>query len=244
MARDRSRLRRSASRSPNAASSPYERDDGLHPYGPFDPNPRYDDYLREHGFGGPNPWEDWANSAEGDDGELLSGWLLRYNNLAARVPGRAFGDALHDLAGDGLHGRGRRHSRGCAICLSSSRTGPISCRRPITTCTGPSDILPPVRSEAERQTDHPVFRAYQNTRICRAFSRDGVRERVMPAYMGLIKQIDDQMGRLFAWMKERGLFDNTMIVFSSDHGDYLGDHWMGEKDLFHDAVGAGPADHL
>jgi arylsulfatase A-like enzyme len=30
------------------------------------------------------------------------------------------------------------------------------------------------------------------------------------------------------------LLDNTMIVFTSDHGDYLGDHWMGEKDLFHD----------
>jgi arylsulfatase A-like enzyme len=25
-----------------------------------------------------------------------------------------------------------------------------------------------------------------------------------------------------------------MIVFTSDHGDYLGDHWMGEKDLFHE----------
>jgi len=36
-------------------------------------------------------------------------------------------------------------------------------------------------------------------------------------------------------MKERGLFDNTMIVISSDHGDYLGDHWLGEKELFHEA---------
>jgi arylsulfatase A-like enzyme len=35
-------------------------------------------------------------------------------------------------------------------------------------------------------------------------------------------------------MKERGLLDNTMIVFTSDHGDYLGDHWLGEKDLFHE----------
>jgi arylsulfatase A-like enzyme len=26
----------------------------------------------------------------------------------------------------------------------------------------------------------------------------------------------------------------TMIVLTSDHGDYLGDHWLGEKDLFHD----------
>ena len=26
-----------------------------------------------------------------------------------------------------------------------------------------------------------------------------------------------------------------MIVFTSDHGEYLGDHWLGEKDLFHEA---------
>ena len=52
--------------------------------------------------------------------------------------------------------------------------------------------------------------------------------------MGLIKQIDDQLGILFSWMRRNGLFENTMIVFTSDHGDYLGDHWMGEKDLFHD----------
>jgi arylsulfatase A-like enzyme len=35
-------------------------------------------------------------------------------------------------------------------------------------------------------------------------------------------------------MEENGLMQNTMIVFTSDHGDYLGDHWMGEKDLFHE----------
>jgi len=27
---------------------------------------------------------------------------------------------------------------------------------------------------------------------------------------------------------------NTLIAFTSDHGDYLGDHWLGEKDLFHE----------
>lgn len=58
----------------------------------------------------------------------------------------------------------------------------------------------------------------------------------MPGYMGLIKQIDDQLGLLFAFMEERGLMETTMIVFTSDHGDYLGDHWMGEKDLFHEPV--------
>ena len=52
--------------------------------------------------------------------------------------------------------------------------------------------------------------------------------------MGLIKQIDDQIGVLVGFLAERGLLDSTMIAFTSDHGDYLGDHWLGEKDLFHD----------
>jgi arylsulfatase A-like enzyme len=42
------------------------------------------------------------------------------------------------------------------------------------------------------------------------------------------------MGVLMQYLQARGLLDTTMIVFTSDHGDYLGDHWMGEKDLFHD----------
>ena len=96
------------------------------------------------------------------------------------------------------------------------------------------DILPAVRSNAERQTDHALFRAYQDSRICQTLARDDVRRTVIPVYMGLVRQLDDELGRLFAWMEEKGLMDNTMIVFCSDHGDYLGDHWMGEKDLFHE----------
>jgi len=71
-------------------------------------------------------------------------------------------------------------------------------------------------------------------RYSRNMARDEARAKVIPAYMGLITQIDDQMGVLMRFLDQRGLLDTTMIVFTSDHGDYLGDHWMGEKDLFHD----------
>jgi arylsulfatase A-like enzyme len=77
-------------------------------------------------------------------------------------------------------------------------------------------------------------------RVSRNFSRDEVRERVIPAYMGLITQIDDQLGVLFRFLDERGLSASTMIVFTSDHGDYLGDHWLGEKDFFHDCTAKVP----
>jgi arylsulfatase A-like enzyme len=96
------------------------------------------------------------------------------------------------------------------------------------------DVLPAVRSEEERRDPHPVYRAFMDLGVCHSFSRDEVRAEVIPVYMGLIKQIDDQLGHLFRFMRERGLLDNTLIVFTSDHGDYLGDHWMGEKDLFHE----------
>jgi arylsulfatase A-like enzyme len=38
-----------------------------------------------------------------------------------------------------------------------------------------------------------------------------------------------------AYLDETGAAKETLIVFTSDHGDYLGDHWLGEKELFHDA---------
>jgi arylsulfatase A-like enzyme len=51
-----------------------------------------------------------------------------------------------------------------------------------------------------------------------------------------VKEIDDNLGRLFASLEEQGESEHTMIVLTSDHGDYFGDHWLGEKDLFHDPV--------
>ena len=35
-------------------------------------------------------------------------------------------------------------------------------------------------------------------------------------------------------MDERSISGDTLIAFTSDHGDYLGDHWLGEKELFHE----------
>lgn len=210
---------------------PFERDDGLHPYGPYDPNPAYDDYLRRQGYNGANPWNDWANSAAGEAGEVLSGWLLGHDNLPARVAEEhSETPYMTRRAMDFIESTGDRPWL-CHLSYIKPHW-PYIVPAPYHAMYGPEHVLPAVRSEAERATDHPVYRAYQATRVCRAFSEDRVRKRVIPAYMGLIKQLDDQLGHLFAFMEARGLFDNTMIVITSDHGDYLGDHWMGEKDLF------------
>jgi arylsulfatase A-like enzyme len=214
--------------------TPFERDDGLHPEGYYDKDPSYDEYLRGHGMEGDNPWEEWANSADGDDGELLSGWLLKYADRPARVPEEHSETPF--LTRRGIEFMESAGERPWLCHLSYIKPHwPYIVPPPYHDMYGPDDMVPVVRSNAERTTDHPVYRAWQNHRVCQAFARDEVRERVIPAYMGLVKQLDDQLGVLFDYLEQSGRMDDTMIVITSDHGDYLGDHWLGEKDLFHDA---------
>jgi arylsulfatase A-like enzyme len=95
------------------------------------------------------------------------------------------------------------------------------------------DDLPPVNRRTGEHT-HPLMQAWEKTRICESFSREDVRQLVAPVYMGLIKELDDNMGRLFEYLETSGRIKDTMVVFCSDHGDNMGDHWLGEKDLFFD----------
>lgn len=51
----------------------------------------------------------------------------------------------------------------------------------------------------------------------------------MGRYFGMVKCIDDQIARLLATLKETGLFERTLIVFTSDHGDMCGQHGLINK---------------
>jgi arylsulfatase A-like enzyme len=50
--------------------------------------------------------------------------------------------------------------------------------------------------------------------------------RAMAFYYATISQIDHHVGRLTDALKRRGLYENTLIVYTSDHGDYLGFHHL------------------
>ena len=49
-------------------------------------------------------------------------------------------------------------------------------------------------------------------------------QEAMALTAGLITMIDDAIGDILEKLKETGKFDNTIIIFTSDHGDFLGDH--------------------
>ena len=56
-----------------------------------------------------------------------------------------------------------------------------------------------------------------------ALSEAAVR-RCTALYYASISEIDEQVGRMLTLLKSKGLYQNTLIIFTSDHGEYLGFH--------------------
>ena len=52
-------------------------------------------------------------------------------------------------------------------------------------------------------------------------------------YYNMVKIIDQQMGRIMACLDEQGLHENTLVLFTTDHGELLGDHGLWMKGPFH-----------
>lgn len=51
-------------------------------------------------------------------------------------------------------------------------------------------------------------------------------KRVMAHYYAALQQIDEQAGRMIDTLRRKGLYDNTLIVYTADHGEYMGCHHM------------------
>lgn len=54
-------------------------------------------------------------------------------------------------------------------------------------------------------------------------------QKVIATYWGYCTFIDDQIGRVITALKEKGIYENTVILFTSDHGDMLGSHRLFNK---------------
>lgn len=214
------------------------RDDGLNAEGPegFYDEKRspYNEWLRAQGYPGHNPWHVHANSGVDAAGDIASGWLLENAVEPANI--REQDSETPWLTRQAMEFMASPARQAPWLCHLSyiKPHWPYIVPAPWHNLYGPADVVPPVRHARERENPHPVFRVFMNNQAGQAFARDEVREAVIPAYMGLIAQCDAEFGKLLDFLESSGRIRETMIVLTSDHGDYLGDHWMGEKDLFHD----------
>lgn len=59
-------------------------------------------------------------------------------------------------------------------------------------------------------------------------------QRYMEDYLRCVASVDDNVGRLTSWLRDRGDLDNTLMMYSSDQGFFLGDHGWFDKRLMFD----------
>ncbi len=212
---------------------PWLRHDGLYPDngdGIGNPDLAYNQYLRAQGYEAGNPWHDIANAGLSEDGETLSGWYLRNAAVPARVdPAHSETAWTTDKALDFI-----AEMDDAPWCLHLSYIKPhwpYIAPAPYHAAFGPEDVWEANREAQERHAGHPVHLAFMEHDESRQFSREATRRLVIPTYLGLVRELDDNIGRLMARLDAMGRLKDTLIVLTSDHGDLLGDHWLGEKEL-------------
>ena len=112
---------------------------------------------------------------------------------------------------------------------------PTTPPEPYNALYAPGDMPPPVRAEEELDA-HPLNRLFRIERSGPAVDSDPDWRRFRAGYYGLVAEMDHHLGRVFEALRDSGQWHRTVIVFCSDHGEYLGDHWMVEKELWHDTA--------
>lgn len=94
-------------------------------------------------------------------------------------------------------------------------------------------FITPYAGERERDESPPTFRQhgpYDGGGHFMANPADAYK--ITRAYWGSVSLIDKNVGKMLDTLKQCGIYDNTIIVFTTDHGDYMGAHGMMAKGGF------------
>lgn len=94
----------------------------------------------------------------------------------------------------------------------------------------PPEKLPPVLAGKDTIAKKGyVYQKQKELAIMTLGDIDAQMPRIRSNYFGLMRLIDDQIKRFVEKLEEKGLMDNTVIVFVSDHGDYAGEYGLTHK---------------
>jgi len=91
-------------------------------------------------------------------------------------------------------------------------------------------VLPENINDIKNLYNHPYLKKHlENPPARDAFLREETEENIrkfIALSYGSVSLIDHSVGQILAALEKLGLADNTMVVFTSDHGDYMGDHGL------------------
>ncbi len=111
----------------------------------------------------------------------------------------------------------------CGFC---GPHGPVDPPRPYDTLYEPEEVVLPANYAVDDE-GHPRATTPEQEWIAR---------RWCAYYMGLVTLIDDMVGRLVEALEERGLIENTLILFTTDHGEMMFERGRLGKGNFTEAV--------
>lgn len=123
---------------------------------------------------------------------------------------------------------------------------PLIAPAPYNSLIAVRDVPAPVRcaSLGDEAGVHPFLRAWLQEMARPAYFESQVDVHALPecdraamraVYFGLVAEVDAQVGRIVDHLKASGQYDDTLIVFTADHGEMLGDHWCWGKGGWFDA---------
>jgi len=95
----------------------------------------------------------------------------------------------------------------------------------------PEKMVLPV-SIGDEMADSPYLRVKKGTD--EKYSDPKMIQYFISEYYALVKEVDDWIGQILDKLDELGLTDNTLVVFTSDHGEMLGSHGMRGKFCFYE----------
>ncbi|WP_096388983.1 sulfatase family protein [Halopenitus persicus] len=98
----------------------------------------------------------------------------------------------------------------------------------------PDDVPEPKVVEDSATYDHPATRALAEFTKSREVSEEE-RQRARAAYFACVDYVDEILGDLFSRLEREGLLDDTIVVYTSDHGELAGEHGLWEKMTWHEA---------
>jgi choline-sulfatase len=98
----------------------------------------------------------------------------------------------------------------------------------------PDRVVLPFDARFPNENLHPQVRYMQNC-LDLGNVTEPLMRKAISAYYGMITALDENIGRLIAELKEQNLYDNTYIVYMSDHGESLGEHGLFYKQCSYEA---------
>ncbi|MFC1715258.1 sulfatase [Candidatus Poribacteria bacterium] len=115
------------------------------------------------------------------------------------------------------------------FCVCSFHELIPPCHPPITFADmyRPEDMPPPKVRDGELETKPPYYRQCYEGYVKAGKHPDEVTLRKhLVSYYSQASFIDKQFGRIVATLKELGIWDDTIVLFTADHGLMLNDHWQ------------------